>query len=120
MNKTSWYWSLSLLLSSAIVGLVTFVYPQVALRPIIVMWFVLVCPGMSIIRLLHLRDVAEEWGLAIALSCALAAIIASILMYAGRWSSGTTLMILILLCTGCSLWPLREIVWTKLAPTEDF
>src|SRR4051794_8382675 len=40
-------------------------------RPALVLWFVLVCPGMALVRLLRLGEPVTEWTLAVALSVTL-------------------------------------------------
>jgi hypothetical protein len=80
------------------VALVTIVIPDMVLRHAVVMCFLFTCPGMVLVRFFHFRDVAAEWTLAVALSLALDAIIASIQLYAGHWSPSITLSMLIGLC----------------------
>ncbi|MDQ3865332.1 MAG: hypothetical protein M3304_00670 [Actinomycetota bacterium] len=68
-------------------------------RAAFVLWFLVVCPGMALVRLLRLRDRIAEWTLAVALSIVLAILISSVMLYAGKWSpvhglailAGTTL-----------------------------
>lgn len=98
MKRLIWLWPTAIILSTFAAGLVNFVFTDVAIRPLIVMWFLFVCPGMSVIRLLHLREAIVEWTLAIALSFALDAIIASIQLYAQLWSPSGTFAVLMVLC----------------------
>lgn len=79
-------WPAIIVLSAAAAGFVTFVPTGAYARPIIVLWFLLVCPGMMLVRFFHLREPIVEWVLAIALSLAADAIVAGILLYAERWS----------------------------------
>ena len=64
------------------------------MRPFIVLWFLCVCPGMALVRFLRLAEPVVEWILAIALSFAVDAMVAGVLLYAGRWSPTGTLEIL--------------------------
>jgi hypothetical protein len=48
----TWLWPTILILSAIAAGLVTFVLPGIVVRPIVVMWFLFVCPGMVVIRFL--------------------------------------------------------------------
>ena len=100
-NGNSWWWPLTLMLSIIAVGLVTFVFTDVVVRPVIVMWFLFVCPGMAVMRFLHLKEVITEWALALALSFSIDAIIASILLYAGMWSPNAILILLMAFCCCC-------------------
>jgi uncharacterized membrane protein len=72
----------------------------VPLRPALVIWFVAICPGMAIIRLLRLDSLLVEVTLAIALSLALAGLIASALVYAGIWSPNLVLEVLVITAVG--------------------
>lgn len=98
MMRSSWLWPAVIIVSALAAGLVNFVIPDATGRPIIVMWFLFVCPGMVLIRFFRLDEPVAEWTLAIALSLAIDAIVAGIQMYAGRWFPAGTLGILIGLC----------------------
>jgi hypothetical protein len=65
------------------------------LRPLVALWFLAVCPGMALIRLLGLRDPLSEVVLAIAVSLSLETIVASIMIYAGAWSPQRSLDIVV-------------------------
>ena len=95
-----WLWPIILILSAIAAGLVTFVLPAISVRPIIVIWFLFICPGMVLVRFLRLKEPVVEWTLALALSFSIDAIMAGIQLYAGRWSPTETLVILISLCIG--------------------
>ena len=94
----TWLWPTIIMLSAAAVGLVTFVFPGTVVRPALVMWFLFVCPGMTVVRFLRLAEAVIEWMLAFALSFAIDACVASILLYAGWWSPVRVLSILIGFC----------------------
>lgn len=95
MTRLSWLWPAIIILSTVAVSLVTFVVPDIPLRPLIVMWFLFVCPGMVVVQFLRLNEPVAEWTLALALSLSIDAIVADILLYAGRWSPTVILIILI-------------------------
>ncbi len=98
----SWLWPTIIILSVIASGLVTFVIPDTPLRPIVVMWFLFICPGMVLVRFLHLYEAIVEWTLALALSFVIDAIVAGIQLYAGRWSPTVTLIILMGLSIVCT------------------
>ena len=98
MTRLPLLWPLVIVLSALAAGLVNFVTPDTAGRPIIVMGFLFICPGMALVRFFRLNEPIAQWSLAIALSFSLEALVAGIQMYTGRWSPPTTLMILIGLC----------------------
>ncbi|MFL5654295.1 MAG: hypothetical protein ACJ8CB_08975, partial [Ktedonobacteraceae bacterium] len=79
----TWLWPTILILSAIAAGLVTFVLPDIVVRPVVVFWFLFVCPGMVVIRFLRLKELVVEWTLALALSFSIDAIIAGLQLYAG-------------------------------------
>jgi len=94
-SRSDWLWPTIIILSAVAAGLVNFAFTGTALRPIVVFWFLFVCPGMVLVRFLRLNEPIVEWTLALALSFAIDAIVAGILLYAGRWSPTGILSILI-------------------------
>lgn len=95
MRRLRWLWpTIIISLSTVATGLVTFVNTDIAVRPFIVLWFLFVCPGMALVRFFRLEELVVEWILALALSFAVDAIVAGILLYAGRWSPTAMLGIL--------------------------
>lgn len=97
---SSWLWSTIIIISAVAAGFVNFVFTNTPLRPFIIFWFLFICPGMAMVRFLHLKEPLVEWTLALALSLAIDAIIAALQLYAGRWSPAVTLSILIGLSLG--------------------
>ena len=55
------------------------------LRPVIVLWFLVVCPGMAYVRLLRLGNAVTTWTLAVALSFGINSLIAMVMVYTGWW-----------------------------------
>jgi hypothetical protein len=92
---SAWVWSVVIMLSAVGAGVVNALNVHVSIRAPIVLWFLFICPGMAYVRLLRLKQYLVEWVLAIALSLALDLIVASMLLYAGRWSPSWALLILI-------------------------
>lgn len=84
--RASWLWPVILILSMIAAALVTFVMPTMAATPAIVMWFLFVCPGMALVRALHLGERMIGWTLAVALSLSVDAIVVAIFLYAHFWS----------------------------------
>jgi len=91
-------WPTVIFLSTISTGLVNFVFTNSAIRPIVVLWFFCVCPGMMFVRFLRLKEPVVEWTLAFALSFTIEAMIAGIQLYTGLWSVTGTLSILIGFC----------------------
>jgi hypothetical protein len=98
MKQWTHLWPIVIMLSALAAGLVNFVIPGAAGRPIIVMWFLFVCPGMVLVRFFRLGEPVAEWTLAVALSLAIDALVAGIQLYVGLWYPAATLEILIGFC----------------------
>ena len=91
-------WQAVIILSALAAGLVYFIFPDLIGRPIVLLWFLCVCPGMMFIHFFQLKEPVSEWTLAIALSLAIDATVAGIQMYTGHWSPPITLGIITGLC----------------------
>jgi hypothetical protein len=65
-----------------------------AYRAPVILTFVLVCPGLALVRLLGIPAAAARLVLAIAVSLALAVLIPAALVYSGAWSPPAALAIL--------------------------
>ncbi|NHC25441.1 hypothetical protein G6553_19970 [Nocardioides sp. IC4_145] len=55
-------------------------------QPALVLWFVLVCPGSAVVGLLRPPSPLFAVTLSIAISCALAVVVAQVMLLAGVWS----------------------------------
>jgi hypothetical protein len=64
-------------------------------RPVVVFWFLSLCPGMILVRYLRLKEPVIEWTFALALSIIINATMTAIQVYAGKWSPTDMLSILI-------------------------
>ena len=93
-----WFWQIVITLSALAASLVNFVLPDLVGRPIILLWFLCVCPGMMLVRFFQLKEPVTEWTLAIALSLAIDAAVAGIQVYSGHWSPPITLVIIMGIC----------------------
>jgi len=89
---------LIVLAAAAVVG-VTAAGAGAPLRAPINLFFVLLCPGLSIVRLARLRGFVSQLVLSLALSIALAGTLATAQVFAGAWSPPATLAILVGLAT---------------------
>jgi hypothetical protein len=74
---------------------VTYAGVGAPLRPLVALWFLAVCPGMALVRLLGLQDLLSEVVLAIAVSLSLETIVALIMIYTGAWSPQRSLDIIV-------------------------
>jgi hypothetical protein len=83
------------MISVAAVAAVTFGDIVTPLRPVIALWFLLIIPGLAFVRLLQIGEYFIEIPLALALSLAIDAIVAGVMLYAGAWSPKGILAVLL-------------------------
>jgi hypothetical protein len=73
----------------------------------VALWFVLVCPGMALVRLLRLEDSVVELVAGVGLSVAVATIVTTVTVYGGisswRWTLGG-LLVLVGVAAVAQLW----------------
>ncbi len=93
-----WFWPILIILSALAAGLVNFVWPAMVGRPLIMLWFLSICPGLMLIRFFRLKELVMELTLAVALSFTIEAAILSIQIYSGHWSPPTALLLIIGIC----------------------
>jgi hypothetical protein len=98
MKRSTWQWPVALLLSVAATWIVYALPLQTALRPFIVLWFLAVCPGMTLVRFLRLPGTITRWTLAVAVSLMLEALLTSVQLYSGHWSPTFALATVSALC----------------------
>jgi uncharacterized membrane protein len=73
-------------------------------QPVLVFWFVLVCPGLAFAGLAHPSSVSFSLAFSVAVSCALAAVVAQVMLYAGVWNPLTGLIALAeITVVGCAI-----------------
>ncbi len=70
----------------------------VPLRPLLVAWFVAVCPGMAWVSLLRLRDRLSELVIGVATSLVVATLATEAMALAHRWSPSALLVALAVAC----------------------
>lgn len=70
------------------------------LQPLLVFWFVLVCPGMAVVGLIRPPSPLFALTLSIAVSCALAVVVAQAMLFAQVWSPMAGLILLALVTLG--------------------
>jgi hypothetical protein len=90
-------WPPVLLCSCAASALMTWGWMSSPLRPAVTTWFLLVCPGMALVRLLPSRGVLAQLVLAVATSLTLETLVAEATLEAKAWSPSATLGLLIVL-----------------------
>lgn len=108
-------WPIVIIASAVIAGLVALSSADGILRQLLLFWFILVCPGMAVIRLLHLGDTLTQTILAVALSLVLATLVAEVMLLAHKWSPTAILTVLIVISLAGAL---QQIKNTMNASTE--
>jgi hypothetical protein len=112
-------WPPVLLCSCAAVAMTTWAWTSSPVRPAVTTWFLLLCPGMALVRLLPSRGVLTRLVLAVATSLAIETVV-SVAMLEGRaWSSSATLGILIVVTVGASSVELRTASRTVLVARPE-
>lgn len=95
MTRSIWLWPIIIICSAAGIGLLVFGDVASPIRPALALWFLLICPGMALVRLLGIKDVGNELTLAVALSLAIDSVLAIVMAYARLWSPQWGLSVLI-------------------------
>lgn len=64
---------------------------------VLVLWFLLICPGMLVVRFLQLEEPLVEWMLAVVLSLAIDTFVAGALLIARAWSPQAAFLIIVVI-----------------------
>ncbi len=100
MTRTNSLWLIIISISALAVSLLTFSDSQSVLRPLVALWFLVVCPGEALVGLLRLGKGLTELTLAVALSLVLDAIVSEATLYFGIWSPKVSLAVLVCIAMG--------------------
>lgn len=116
MRCWSWLWPFMILTSTVAAVFVVETESHMVLRPLLVMWFLLICPGMAVVRCFHFDKAVIVWTLAPVVSIVLDALVASLLLYVGRWSPQGIFQLLVGITVvgvgvSCIKWFVREYRW---------
>ena len=95
MTRSMWTWPAIIVASAVAICLAVMCGVLPAVRVMLTLWFLLVCPGMAVIQLLRISDRSSEFALAVACSLGIESLLATTMVYAGLWSplSGLALLI---------------------------
>jgi len=103
-------WPITIIISSIVAGIIAQSDPVGYLRPIVSFWFMLVCPGMALVGLLHLKDHLIELVLAIALSLSISTVLAEFMALSHLWSTLAGLRILIAISLAGAVLQIRSAI----------
>lgn len=85
LRITTWFWLLIIALSMIAAGLVQQTTMQntipLTIFRIVTMWYVLVIPGMTLVKLMQLRQAHIEWMLAIIISISINMLMSEFMIY---------------------------------------
>jgi len=98
MKAKKGYWQLIIFLSCLLVVATVFGEWLLPARGIIVFGFLLFCPGLALAYLIPTRDIATKSFLVIVLSIGIDTTVSEIMLYLGKWSPRSILIILIAIC----------------------
>lgn len=93
--RATFGWPAVIIIMGSIASACVLLDVQSPLRAIVVLSFLLVCPGMAYIQLLKLHEIYAEWTLAIALSIALNILVSTVILYIGLWSIERIFLIMV-------------------------
>jgi hypothetical protein len=100
-------WPAIVLASCAAIALTTWAWTSAPVRPAVTTWFLLVCPGMALVRLLPDRGLMLRLVLAVATSLVLETLVATFMLEAKAWAPSATLGILLLITVAATVLDLR-------------
>lgn len=96
-------WPAIVLASCVAIVLTTWGWSSAPVRPAVTSWFLLVCPGMALVRLLPDRGLLVRLVLAVAASLVLETLLATFMLEANAWAPGATLAILLLVSVAATV-----------------
>lgn len=99
----AYLWPTVLILSTGL-ALITQKIDLPVVSPLMMAWFLLVCPGLAIVQLLPIQPLSNQIGLVVALSIALNAIIAEFMAFTHLWSPTVAFLLLGCLTVTCALY----------------
>lgn len=117
LYNSRWLWPAIIVASAASAGALVATQAHTPLRPLATIWFLFLCPGMALVRLINLRDWVAELMLGIALSVTLTGLVSGTMLYFDAWSPPLSLAILIGISLAGALAQL--IVGRRPPPTYD-
>lgn len=116
LHFARWVWPLAIIVPTVVLNALVMGDISTPVRPVFAVWFISVCPGLALVRLLRLADGWSEMAVSLALSITLGVIVATCLVYTGWWSPKTGLAILSVISLGGALLQLYLTPTTRTIP----
>lgn len=101
---TRWLWQAIVLVSAAALVAVIATGVGAPWRTILALWFVLTCPGASLVGVLGLRDRLAELVVVVPMSLAVVTLTSVSLYYGRVWSPNVEFALLLGLCMAGLIW----------------
>ncbi len=95
MTRDVWLWPAIIIVSALVVVLFSISGVDSPLRAVVAFGFVLICPGMAVVRFLRIEDRTNEIILAVAASMGIGTILSTIMVVTRQWSPEWGLGILV-------------------------
>jgi uncharacterized membrane protein len=95
MTRAGWLWPVLIILSALAISIMTFGDSQFVLRPVVALWFLVICPGKALVGVLRISEKLTELTLAVALSLVIDAVVSEALIYVGLWSPKSSLAVIV-------------------------
>lgn len=99
-SSVTWFWIASLWGALSVMAVA--LGAGTSYRAPVVLGFVLVCPGLAVVRLVAVPTGGFQLSLSVAISMALAVLVPAALLYAGAWSPLAALLILAVLTSAAA------------------
>jgi hypothetical protein len=87
-HRGDWLWPVGILLSVLALAASMALDVEGPVRPVLSIWFFVVCPGAAWVRLMGVGGGAVRWTIAIAASLSFEVLVALGMVYTGWWSVG--------------------------------
>jgi hypothetical protein len=94
VRLTKVLWPIIIICSAVAALMAMLVFPGIMVRPPLIMLFLFICPGMAVVRFLHLKEAIDKFALATALSFSIDGLVAGIYLYTNHWSPADILITL--------------------------
>jgi uncharacterized membrane protein len=104
-------WPIVLVASSLLAVFFTVADVQSPLRPLVALWFMLVCPGAAYVKLLRIDNSLIEMALIVSLSLSTGILVTEAMLYAHVWSVALGTAVLAGFCfvgVGLQIWQVQR------------
>jgi hypothetical protein len=115
--KRSLIWPIILVGSTVLVGVLIGTRAQEPYRLAIAFAYLILCPGMALVRLLDLPNRLMEWVLAVAASISIDLVLSEIMVLTHLWSPTAAFFAVGLFCTAGAM---VQVIFPRQTPSEKW